>query len=181
MKLLRGVFAVTLALCSVTFLMHYVPLFDSAVSTVHPSEKPSKYQSVSLQEYQAMRWIDENTPEDSLLATDRYYSCKPEKYDVDDRWDNRFFLYADYSNRICYLAGSGYNIPSKQWQIRQERLEINNRLFDADDPGRGDLARELGVDYVVLSKRFTKDTELENADYRLCFSNDDVNVYQIAQ
>ena len=180
-KLVRGIFVITLVLCSVTFLMHYIPLFETAASTVHPTEKPSKYQSISLQEYKAMRWIDENTPTDSLLATDRYYSCKPEKYDVDDRWDNRFFLYADYSNRICYLAGSGYNIPSKQWQTRQDRIEINDQLFDADDPNRGDLARKLGVDYVVVSKRFSKETDLENADYQLCFSNDDINVYQVTQ
>ena len=96
-----------------------------------------------------------------------------------DRWDNRFFLYADYSNRICYLAGAGYNLPARDWQKRLDRIKINDRLFDASDAERGDLARDLGIDYVVLSKRFTDAGDLSNKDYKLCFSNEDIDVYEI--
>jgi len=126
-----------------------------------------------------MRWIDENTPKDSLLATDRYYSVSPKKFDVTDRWDNRFFLYADYSNRICYLAGCGYNLPASEVNRLKERIELNDRLYDRTNAKRGDLARNLGIDYVVVSRDFTDAGDLSSDDYHLCFSNDDVDVYEI--
>ena len=126
-----------------------------------------------------MRWIDKNTPKDALLATDRYYTVAPKNFDVVDRWDNRYFLYADYANRICYLAGAGYNLPARDWEKRRDRIKTNDRFFDAADEGRGDLARSLGIDYVVVSKRFTKAGDLTNEDYELCFANKHIDVYAI--
>ena len=179
MKALRAIFIVCLVLCAAGMVSFMIGQSSEASEAADPDDKGGKYTSMSQKDYEAMRWIDENTPKDSLLATDRYYSVSPKKFDVTDRWDNRFFLYADYSNRICYLAGAGYNLPAREWQKRQERIEINDRFFDADDPGRGELARDLGIDYVVVSKRFTHAGDLSNDDYHLCFSNDDVDVYEI--
>ena len=181
MKAVRGIFLVSLALSTIGLASFLMNQSGDAAEAADPSADGSKYKSMSQEEYLAMRWIDENTPKDSLLATDRYYSVPLKKFDVQDRWDNRFFLYADYSNRICYLSGAGYILPAREWKQREERIEINDRFFDADDPGRGELARELGIDYVVLSKRFTKAGDLENKDYKLCFSNDDIDVYEIRQ
>ncbi len=179
MKLIRGIFIACLILCCAGLAYHLEGLISSAKYAADPSSDAKLYQSMSQDEYKAMRWIDENTPKDSLIATDRYYSRALDKYEVENRWDNRFFLYADYSNRICYLAGSGYNLPAGDWPKRQERININNRLYNASDKGRGKLARSLGIDYVVVSKRFTNASGLENRDYSLCFSNKDVEIYEI--
>ena len=128
-----------------------------------------------------MIWIDANTEEDALLATDRYYSVSLDKYSVANRWDNRFFLYPVYANRFCYIAGSGYNLPAKEWHVRKEMIETNLELYDPDNEDRGDLARELDVDYIVVSKRFTDAGDLSNEDYSRCFSNDDVEIYKVAE
>ena len=136
--------------------------------------------SISNDEYEAMVWLSENTDFDSLLATDRYYSVPLEKYHVDNRWDNRFFLYAVYSNRFTYISGSGYNIPDRDYELRRQMLHNNNELYDASNDERGDKARELGVDYVVVSKRFTDVGDLTHEDYEKCFSNDEVDIYKIA-
>ena len=158
-------------------------LTDNVVHDIRaasPHRSPDKYMSISNDEYEAMVWLSENTEFDSLLATDRYYSVPLEKYHVDNRWDNRFFLYAVYSNRFTYISGSGYNIPDRDYELRRQMLHNNSELYDASNDDRGDKARELGVDYVVVSKRFTDVGDLTNEDYEKCFSNDEIDIYKIA-
>ena len=154
---------------------------SSAVSGANPHPKESLYMSVSKDEYEAMEWIEDNTEADALLATDRYYSVAPKDYSYENRWANRFFLYGVYSNRFIYIGGSGYNMKQADWPKRKEMIETNSKLYDVNNASRGDLARELGVDYVVVSKRFTKVPNLENKDYELCFSNKDVDIYKVAE
>ena len=67
------------------------------------------------------------------------------------------------------------------WTVRKEMIETNEKLYDEDNPDRGKLARELGVDYVVVSKRFSGDINLKSEDYEPCFSNDDIDIYKIAE
>jgi hypothetical protein len=180
LKVTVSIVGVTLVFTTISLGAYYCRHIADAVSRADPDIKYSKYLSISRDEYEAMDWISENTEEDALLATDRYYSVSPKKYAVDNRWDNRFFLYAVYSNRFTYISGSGYNLPAADWTVRKEMIEKNNELYDAANEDRGDLARELDVDYVVVSKRFTDAGDLTNEDYELCYTNDDVDVYKIA-
>ena len=161
--------------------MYYSRHIESAVKHTDPTLKHSEYTSITKEEYEAMEWIDDNTEEDALLATDRYYSVNPEKYTYQNRWDNRFFLYVVYSNRFTYISGSGYSLPESEWEIRKEMIETNNKLYDGSFEDRGELARQLDIDYVVVSKRFTEATDLSNADYELCYSNDDIDIYKVAE
>lgn len=177
--IVRGVVIISLICTTIMLGYHYYRLLPSAVKHADPALKYNKYLSMSSEEYEAMKWIKDNTPEDSLLATDRYYSVKLDEYSYENRWSNRFFLYASYSNRFCYIAGSGYNLAADEWNVREEMITRNMELYDADNESRGDDARELGVDYVVVSKRFTDTEDLSNDDYILCFQNDDIDIYQI--
>lgn len=179
-----ALFAVTvlsLALTTLLLAYSYNEMIPGAVKHADPTKKYDKYMSMTNAEYEAMEWIEDNTPYDALLATDRYYSVPLEKYSYDNRWANRFFLYAAYSNRFCYIAGSGYNLGTDDWPIRKEMIEKNAELYDAGNEGRGDTARELGVDYVVVSKRFTDAPDLGNKDYKLCYQNDDIDIYEIRE
>lgn len=181
MQVLRILFIAGLVLSAIGLGSFLLSQTGEAKEAADPNAGGSKWKSMSHEEYEAMRWIDKNTPKDALLATDRYYTVNPEDFDVTDRWDNRYFLYADYSNRICYLAGAGYNLPARDWKKREERIAINDRFYDAADPQRGELARSLGIDYVVVSKRFTDCGLLENDDFHRVFSNDDVDVYEVIE
>lgn len=179
-KALKVIFLSLIVLTTISFATNITRNLHSNISHAdahHIYEEP--YMSMSTDEYEAMEWIEENTPEDSLLATDRYYSVPLDQYSYENRWANRFFLYAVYSNRFCYIAGSGYNLPAGDWVIRKEMIETNNQLYDINNEARGDLARELGVDYVVVSKRFTDIPNLENEDYDICYDNDEVTVYEV--
>lgn len=175
----RAVFAVSIACTGVLLMISLYNELPDCRYSADPSAKYDKYTSMSHSEYEAMEWLRTSTPEDSLLATDRYYSVSLKTYDLVERWDNRFFLYGSYSNRFCYIAGSGYNMKADEFDLRKEMLDNNKKLYDPANDRRGDDARELGVDYVVVSKRFTDIPTLENKDYKLCFSNKDIDIYEV--
>ena len=175
-----AVMGICLVATSVSFADNLYRNIGSAIKDSDPHRTGSKYKSISQEEYEAMLWLNENTEEDALLANDRYYSVSPAKYNMDDRWDNRFFLYEVYSNRFSYISGSGYSISDSNYELRSEMIENSEQLYDPANEDRGDLARELGVDYVVVSKRFTDVGDLSNKDYEKCYENDDVTVYKIA-
>lgn len=180
LRSLYVVFFVILAVTTVSLAGSYRDNIAEAKEHADPAKTYNMYKSISNDEYEAMIWIRDNTPEDSLLATDRYYSVPLDEYTYENRWSNRFFLYAVYSQRFCYIAGSGYNLGADEWPIRQQMIETNYELYDPANEDRGELAEELGVDYVVVSKRFTALPSLESDDYDLCYSNDDVDIYKVA-
>ncbi len=179
MGIVRGVFVACLILTSFTLVWHLKGMTESAQFHQAPNIEYNTYQSISQPEYEAMVWIRENTPKDVLLATDRYSSVPMEKYSYENRWTNRFFLYATYANRFCYIAGSGYNLPAGDWVIRKEMIETNNQIYDVNNANRGELARDLGIDYVVVSKRFSGDLDLANEDFTQCFTNEDIDIYKV--
>lgn len=180
LRIIVGLSAVVLIMTSYSLIQFYDIHIKEAAKHADPAlTYNDEYLSISHDEYEAMQWIEENTESDALLATDRYYSVAPEDYSYRDRWANRFFLYAVYSNRFSYISGSGYNLPRADWPVRQEMIETNNLLYDEEYEDRGDLARDLDIDYVVVSKRFTDIPDLTNDDYELCYSNDDIDIYRI--
>ena len=171
---------VTVAYTTATLFDYFDNRIEVAEEHTDPTAKSNKYMNISREEYEAMEWLEHNTEEDALVAIDRYFSVNPKKYSYKNRWDNRFFLYSVYSNRFNYIAGSGYNMKAAEWPKRKKMIETNKKLYDAGNAERGNLARELDVDYVVVSKRFTKPVDLSNKDYELCFSNEDIDIYKIA-
>lgn len=174
---LRSVCALMLLITTFLLGYYYVHKINVAASCLDSSRTYDRYMSISNDEYDAMKWIEENTPEDALIATDRYYSVNPNDYDYNDRWDNRFFLYAAYSNRFCYIAGSGYNLGANEWTVRKEMIETNNRLYDSTNSNRGKLAQSLGIDYIVVSKRFSDIKDLSCDEYERCYTNEDIDIY----
>ena len=139
----------------------------------------SKYKSITGAEYEALSWIRENTPHRCVLATNRYSSVPMSRYKYNVRGNNTFFLYAVYSGRSFYLEGAGYSIGEDELDLRLERIENNDKLYDAAYTGRGKLAHDLGIQYVVVSKDFGDFGDLENDNYRKCFSNEAVDIYEI--
>ena len=179
LRITVAISAVILIFTSYSLAQYFNAHIKEAAVASEQGRKHSKYESISHDEYEAMRWIEENTEKDALLATDRYYSVSPDDYTYQNRWANRFFLYAVYSNRFSYISGSGYNLPAYDWPVRMEMIKTNNQLYDENNEERGELARDLDIDYVVVSKRFTGSPDLANDDYELCYSNDDVDIYKI--
>lgn len=179
MRITRAIFFACMVLTTWTLAIQFEEMIDRAQLHSDPDIEYNIYLSISAPEYEAMRWIEQNTPEDALLATDRYFSVPMEQFSYKDRWTNRFFLYAAYSNRFCYIAGSGYNLPADDWIIRKNMIEMNNKFYDINNPNRGKLAKSVGIDYLVVSKRFNNFGNLAGKGYELCFSNEDVDIYML--
>ncbi len=176
----RTAFAVCFCLSACTSVIYMYRTMDSATDFYAGHDKNSnKYRNVSAEEYDGLIWLRDNTDEDALIASDRYYSVKPEEYNVASRGSNTHFAYAVYSQRRQYIEGSGFSIGAGGTDQLEKLLDINEQLYDPDNEERGDLARELDVDYVIVSKRFDDVGDLSNKDYKLCYSNDDMDIYEI--
>ena len=155
-------------------------MIPNAVSHADPSANYGLYASLTEDEYEATQWLKENTPDDALIATQMYASIDKSDYDVTQRWHNCHFLYASYSDRKFYLEGSGFSLEDSQAEMRLEMKLNTDMLYEPDNPERGELARELGIDYVMVTKKIYPTPDLTSDDYTLVFSNDDVDIYQVA-
>lgn len=178
-KSVVAVFCASLVCTSSLLGTYYIHNIKGVISSYSLHNKYDMYLSISNDEYDAMRWIANNTDSDSVIAIDRYYSVDPNKYSFSNRWDNRFFLYPAYANRQCYIAGSGYNLAAADWRIRKTMIENNKKLYQTSNNSRGTIAKKLGIDYVVVSKRFTKVNDLSNNMYKLYFENNDILIYKV--
>ena len=126
-----------------------------------------------------MEWLRTNTDEDALIACDRYNSVPIEEYDVSNRGHNTHFAYDVYSNRRQYMEGAGFSLEDKDIPLRLEMVKNNRKLYDPGNSDRGRLAKELGIDYLVVSKRFYPAADLSNEEYEQCFSNEEIDIYRI--
>ncbi|MBR0373983.1 MAG: hypothetical protein IJH91_05610 [Mogibacterium sp.] len=182
MMLVRALFVVGLCAAAATTMIYLDRGAESALNYYmeHNADK-THYRNVSTEEYEGLLWLRDNTPVDSLIASDRYYSVALDKYDYTVNKHNYHFAYAIYSQRRQYLEGTGFTLTASDadTELRRKMIETNDQLHDPENAGRGDLARDLGVDYVVVSKRFNPAVDLANEDYVLRFTNREMDIYEV--
>lgn len=183
MRAFRGIsvvwFFAVLILTTGTLALCFQDTLPSVMKHADPTSKYNKYKSISAEEYEAMEWIRENTPEDTLIATQMYKSNDGDSYSVVDRWDHCHFFYAAYSVRNYYLEGSGYTFTDVEVEDRREMIKNEEKLYDPENENRGDDARELGVEYVVVTQKIYPTPDLSSADYEKVFSNKDIDIYLV--
>ncbi len=174
-------FFLAMIVTTATLAGSFIRQAPEAIKHANPESKYNKYKSMSAEEYEAIKWIRNNTDKDALFATQMYASVKYDAYDYTNRWHSCHFSYASYSGRRFYLEGSGFTFTDSENNIRNSMLIKNKRLFDPDDDSRGDTAHELGVDYVLVTKRLHPIEDLSSGDYKRVFSNNDVDIYEITK
>ena len=60
-------------------------------------------------------------------------------------------------------------------------MKLNtDRLYDYTNEGRGKLARNLGINYVVVTKKIFDTPDLTSEDYVLEYSNKDIDIYKVS-
>ena len=79
------------------------------------------------------------------------------------------------------MEGAGFSLDTGGNELRRSMIETNDKLYDPGNAQRGELARSLGIDYVVVSKRFNEAGDLSNEDYELCFTNEAMDIYKVKQ
>ena len=169
-------------LTSATLFIDMHGLIPAARYHTHPEAPYNPGTSLTRDEYEATKWLKENTPEDALIATQMYLSVGVSDFDYTDRWDCCHFVYAAYSDRMFYLEGSGFTLETYETDLRLKMIETNNKLYDVNNAERGDLARSLGIDYVMVTKKIFPETpDLSSDDYEPVFTNNDIVIYKVSQ
>ena len=176
----KYVFFIVLIISTVSFVAGNIQQIPSAIKHSHVESHYNKYRSMTADEYEAMQWIKRNTPKNALIATHMHSSVAPHNYSYENRWTNCHFLYAAYSCRNYYHEGSGFSLNSKEWTKRKEMIETNAQLFNPSNTSRGQLAHQIGVSYVVVTKKALDIEDLSNDDYTKCFSNPGIDIYKIS-
>ena len=134
-----------------------------------------QYKGISAGEIEALHWLRENTKTDDLIAGNRLFT-KPEETAIKNL-DSKFFYYSAYSERRIYLEGYYYSTVSMQ--KLNEMIAVNKGLFDLNNKDRAVLARSHGIGYLLVSKLSDPALDLTADGVRRCFSNDDVDIYNI--
>ena len=179
LKVSRACFFAVLIFTTATLAMCFMDNTHAMAKHADPASKYNKYKALSADEYEAMKWVRQNTPADALLATQMYKSTGGDDYSVVNRWHHCHFVYSAYSIRNFYLEGSGYTFTDVEVEDRREMIHNVDALYDPDNASRGDDARALGVDYVVVTKKIYQTPDLSSADYEKVFSNKDIDIYQV--
>lgn len=182
MRLVMILFIFGMICSAATFAFHLCEGFaDAADRYQSRDELSNKYRGVTAQEYEGLVWLRNHSDEEDLVISDRYYSVNPDKYDYTSRWDSVHFAYAVYSQRRQYLEGSGFSLDASENGLRKKMIDKTERFYDPSDQGREELAEKLGADYLIVSKRFHDAGSLEDENFRLVYSNGDMDIYEIEE
>ena len=130
---------------------------------------------ISSQDEEAADWLRENTAQDATFATNRI--------DVfPNRNEGISCIYTALSGRQAYMEGYTYAVTNMgvSEAVVSEKRATNDALFSgATSPQEIDrLARENGIDYLVVSLQFPAQLE-QLADFPLVFENDLVRIYRV--
>ena len=128
-------------------------------------------------EYDGMIWLKKHTKKNDLIAGDRYSLDSMDSYDINNRFCSRWFYYTAYSERTFFLEGSGYGGVESPEQ-RVEFYRINESLYN-NKGNRKDIAKKMGVKYIVLSKRISKVKSIAERGIKKCFNNKDISIYKV--
>ena len=172
-------FFAVIIVTSATLAIDMKNMMPDARMHADPSSEYNPYIALSADEYAAALWLKENASADSVIATQMYASVPKEDYDYTVRWNNCHFAYAAFSDRQFYLEGSGFSLEESQSGLRLEMIKNTDALYDPDNAERAELARSLGINYVMVTKKIYPTPDLSSGDYKLVFSNDDIDIYEV--
>lgn len=154
----------------------------TAASTHTDATGFNRNRSCTREEYEAAIWIKENTPINSVIATNRYFlSPPPEDLYPPDWWDARYFYLSAYSDRQMFLEGWEYSARDSHTKLRVRQIYEANLLFYLeDDNNKPQLMQAVDVDYIYVSKFVAPTLELSDKGLEKVFSNSDADIYAIS-
>ena len=118
-------------------------------SDTDPTYINGGFGGLSYYEYEALLYVRDNTPTDSVIVSTRRYMT-----DEDDYTDDcRNFYYSAFSERQQYCEGFSYSAVSTDYV--KNKVEAVNELYAALNMNREDaleLMDDMNVDYAIISK-----------------------------
>lgn len=121
----------------------------------------------------AMKWLQSNTPQDAVFATNRIHSMA-------NASDGISSLYTAMSGRQAYMEGYTYAVTNMgvSEAVVAQKQAVNTALFDASTAPEEvlRLCAENGIDYLVCSKQYPGDTS-QLSGLVVVYENADVTIY----
>lgn len=161
-----------------------INIFDTALEvsrvntrlvTIKESQNEWRLDAINADEYEALLWIRENTPTDSILISNRQ-SLISDRIS-DEFLDNRFFYYSAYSDRNFFLEGFSYSgIDEESLEIKKDLI---NTIFYSDDEQKYVLLKANQIDYIIEAKINSDRVETQDTNIVKCFENNSVVVYKV--
>ena len=144
--------------------------FKTGVQTVFSNTVVQRNQiqpySIQKTDYDALLWIRENTPKDSVLAADRSVLCELDNY----------MYYGTFSERQMYLEGDRYFYGTHVDERAHRRDALSEAYLQNDSKAVAKLKNE-GVTYIIQTKWVTPD--FAGPDCMKVFETDSINVWEI--
>ncbi|MEG1984081.1 MAG: hypothetical protein RR009_02265 [Oscillospiraceae bacterium] len=138
-----------------------------------PVDKKHRSISITPLEYEAMLWIRDNTPRDSVIADGRYLT------------NNKYFYGSVFSERAFYLEGFGYVTMEDTNSNLEEKAERNKLLRPFfENPNEEWLVSKMydaGCDYLLITQFMNPGVRLSDKHCFVVFENKDIAVYQIRE
>ncbi|MCI7302399.1 MAG: hypothetical protein SOR93_07410 [Clostridiales Family XIII bacterium] len=131
----------------------------------------------SYQEYKAMKWIRENTPQNALIASDKQALVPKQEFNIFDKKQQKWFYYSGYSQRRFFLEGTAY-VSLTDYE-RNHLYKMNSELYSMNNSLRVVQAKALGINYFIVSKRLNPNFKFADKGIERCFSNKDVDIYKV--
>ncbi len=129
--------------------------------------------TITYKEYEGIKWIKDNTSEDSVILSDRYYIS-------DNKVDKtaRYFYYSTFSNRQFYLEGYFYfYAPEEYKETVEKKKEVADKIYKDSD---GTLAKEQGINYIIISENlYDEEKELKDDKFVKVFDNEEMKIYKV--
>ncbi len=135
---------------------------------INQSPADGRADLVSAETMDAYFWLRDNTPEDAIIAVDRF----SEELDYRDI----YFYASAFSERQCFLEGHDYSdITDKQ----VEALRSINEQFYSDNPREAEAAMDVsGVSYLVVTDQEHPYYFATSRRLKRVFNNDEVTIYE---
>ena len=117
---------------------------------------------------EALIWIRENTPKDSIVLSDRSIMDEEMRY---------YMYYGAFSERQMYIEGDIY-FRERYVLEREELATIVEEVFlNSDEALRKSISD--GIDYIIQTKWLTPDFKPNETMTELVYESDTIRVYEI--
>jgi len=140
-------------------------------------ESEPRLNGITKYEYEGMKWLQENTDKDSIIAGDRWYIVEPKNDNV-----ARYFYYSTFSDRQYFLEGWHYsNLDTKRIDVLEEKKKISKSLFSIDENNKSEIMKLNNINYLVVSRFNSPDLEINDEGIELLFENRDIEIYGLEE
>jgi hypothetical protein len=128
--------------------------------------------AITSYEYEAMQWLNKNTDNKALIASNRWY------YDQDKSSSHsRYFYFSTFSERQLYLEGWDYTYPYVKDNLVPHKIEVCNQLYSGTGFDKKLIMENENIDYLIVSKFIQKDLQCFDEQLEKVFDNRDIAIY----